>query len=226
MNIHVIPRLWSNAELRRFAPLFSGAAVNVSAWKDEDKEGRHYRDYFTACASYALTNYKAEMRGAQGADDEVFLDLEADLDPSLAGRFDVVFNHTSLEHVYDCHKAFANICAMSRDAVVIVLPFLQQQHADYGDYWRFSPMAVERMFADQGFTTAYLSFNTDPRASVYIFAIGVRDAARWRDKLPFTIMRHDPTAKGAEPFAGCRAFQMPPLGQTIKAAVKRLLGKQ
>ena len=43
-----IPRRWSNTELRRFAHLFGGPAVNVSAWQDRDKEGGFYRQYFSA----------------------------------------------------------------------------------------------------------------------------------------------------------------------------------
>ena len=39
---HRLPRVWSNAELRRLAGLFDGDVVNVSAWRDEDKEGRRY----------------------------------------------------------------------------------------------------------------------------------------------------------------------------------------
>jgi hypothetical protein len=66
-RIHCLPRIWSNRELARLAGWFPGDVVNVSAWRDEDKEGRHYRDYFTAATHYNLTNYKPEMRGFQGA---------------------------------------------------------------------------------------------------------------------------------------------------------------
>ena len=47
------PRIWSNRELERYAGLFKGRVVNVSAWEDKDKEGRRYRDYFSNAEAYA-----------------------------------------------------------------------------------------------------------------------------------------------------------------------------
>ena len=183
-RISRIARRWSNAELRRFAGWFSGDVVNVSAWRDQDKEGGHYADYFAQKASYSITNYKPEARGLQGAANEIFLDLEAPLDPALAGRFDVVFNHTVLEHVYEFQAAFANLCAMSRDVVIIVVPWLQPYHGDYGDYWRFSPLAVKRMFEANRLEALHVSFNEDAFASVYVFAVGSKQPARWRARFP------------------------------------------
>lgn len=200
--VHRVPRLWSNQELARVAPLMAGDVVNVSAWRDEDKAGRRYRDYFTGARSYSITNYRAEMRGLQGWDGEIFLDLEEALPAHLTGAFDVVFNHTTLEHIYEFRAAFANLCAMSRDAVVLVVPWLQPYHSDYGDYWRFSPLAVSRLFQENAMTPAHISWNDYPGASVYVFAIGVRHPERWRDALPFDcsaerLMQLDRAAGGA-----------------------------
>ena len=50
------PREWSNAELRRVAPYFDGRIINVSGWRDEDKVGGHYRDYFTCATAYDISN--------------------------------------------------------------------------------------------------------------------------------------------------------------------------
>lgn len=173
-------RHWSNAELQKYAHLFGGDVVNVSGWRDEDKQGRHYRDYFPKATSYTITNYKAEARGLQGTPGEIFLDLEQPLAPDLEQRFDVVFNHTVLEHVYECRTAFANLCNLSRDLVIVTVPFLQPYHAPtYGDYWRFTPQAVQRMFADNGFSVLTCTFNEHLLASVYVFAIGTRHPARW-----------------------------------------------
>jgi hypothetical protein len=202
--VHRVPRLWSNAELARIGALFSGDIVNVSAWRDEDKAGRRYRDYFPNAHSYALTNYRADMRGYQGLDGEIFLDLEQPLPPSLAGAFDVVFNHTTLEHIYEFRCAFANLCAMSRDAVVLVVPWLQPYHSVYGDYWRFSPLAVSRLFAENGLTPAHIVWNSDRGASVYVFAVGVRSPKRWRHAFEFACGFDDlAPADGA---AGCEAL--------------------
>ena len=49
-------RKWSNRELKELAPHFSGDVVNVSAWEDQGKEGRRYKEYFANATSYHLTN--------------------------------------------------------------------------------------------------------------------------------------------------------------------------
>ena len=205
-HVHKVPRVWSNRELAKFAHLFQGKVVNVSGWKDVDKEGRHYRDYFTGATSYTITNFKAEARGFQGMDGEIFLDLEKDLPAELAGAFDVVFNHTTLEHIYEARKAFGNLCRLSSDVVIIVLPFLQQYHSDYGDYWRFSPLATKRMFEDNGFELVYQGFNSDKASSVYTFSIATRHPEKWKDKFAWTFSVVDPTGKGSEPYIGCHAI--------------------
>ena len=179
-----VPRRWSNAELRRFAPLFGGAAVNVSAWEDRDKEGDFYRNYFRSASSWSITNFGTEQGTLQGADNEIFLDLEAALPADLSRKFATVFNHTTLEHIWDFRRAFRNLCAMSSDIVIIVLPWLQPQHADYGDYWRFSPQSTIRLFEEEGFEPLYLSWTQEPNAAVYIFAIASRQPGKWHTHFP------------------------------------------
>lgn len=205
-RIHRLPRQWSNQELARYAHLFSGDIVNVSGWKDVDKEGGHYRDYFSRASSYTITNFKAEARGFQGLENEIFLDLEQALSDELKERFDVVFNHTTLEHIYDFRTAFANLCAMSKDVVILVVPFLQQFHSDYGDFWRFSPLALKRMFEEQNMDLLYLSFNSHKTSSVYIFAIAAKQPERWRQHFNYTFSYRDPNGSGAEPYIGCHAI--------------------
>jgi len=216
-----LPRIWSNRELDRFAGLFFGDVVNVSAWKDVDKEGRHYHDYFTNARSYSITNYRSDARGFQGVDGEIFLDLTAPLPADLSQRFDVVFNHTVLEHIYELHRAFQNLCSMSRDIVILVVPFLQQMHTKYGDYWRFTPLALERMFKQNGLSMMYCSFNSHRLASVYLFAIASRLENRWHDKIPLSISHVDPRRPmdGLEPFVGCHAIPNPLF------TLRRLIGR-
>jgi hypothetical protein len=221
-RIHRLPRIWSNRELARHAPLFAGEVVNVSGWKDVDKEGRHYRDYFVNASSYLITNYKAEARGFQGQANEIFLDLEGELPAKLGRRFDVVFNHTTLEHVYQVQKAFSNLCEMSRDVVILIVPFLQQYHSDYGDYWRFTPLALKRMFEERGLALVYLSFNGHPRSSVYVYCIAVRDPERWRRHFDWSFSCVEPSGRGAEPYIGCRA--LPNYLHRLLKAAKRLVG--
>lgn len=184
----VRPRNWSNAELRKFAPLFDGAIVNVSGWRDEDKTGGHYRDYFTSAASYGVSNYRGES-GMTGVEGEVFIDLEAGLPPELAGRYQVAFNHTTLEHVFDIRTAIANLCALSHDTVILVTPFLQQVHyieGSFGDWWRPTPMCIERLLEEQGFKTVYQSCNDNPWYIVYVITIACRDPERHRNRLHFS----------------------------------------
>ena len=187
--VHRLPRLWSNTQLAEIGELFDGDVVNVSAWRDSDKDGRFYRDYFPRARSYTLTNFETEKRGFQGTPGEVFLDLEKPLPAALRQRFDVAYNHTTLEHVYEFRRAFENLCALSRDVVITVVPWLQTVHSDYGDYWRFSPMALARMFNDNGVTPARITWNTHKNASVYVFGVGVRDVEKWRAQFEFD---HDP----------------------------------
>ena len=204
-RVHRVPRLWSNAELRKFAHLFGGRVVNVSAWNDGDKQGGKYRDYFSKADSYSLTNYDDDKRGFQGVEGEIFLDLTAPFPDELRGRFDVVFNHTTLEHIYEVERAFGNLCALTRDVVILVVPFVQSMHSSYGDFWRFSPQAVARMFEDKGFHIGYLSFNSHKRASIYVFCIALRDKGRWAGQLPFEFSLID-KRHSALPRAICRRW--------------------
>jgi len=214
------PRFWSNEELRRYAHLFRGDVANVSGWRDEDKQGGHYRDYFPGATSYTITNFKAEARGFQGSPGEIFLDLEQPLAPELTGRFDVVFNHTVLEHVYECRTAFGNLCKLSRDVTIVVVPFLQPYHSTYGDFWRFTPLALQRMYAENGLELLYCSFNEHLVASVYLFAIGARHPERWASHFPDGFSLASPkTGK----LAGDRAI--PWVGANLRSILKRATGR-
>ena len=92
-RVHRLPRCWSNNELSKFASLFTGDIINVSGWKDEDKEGRKYEDYFINKTKYSISNYKSEACGLQGYENEFFLNLESELPEKLYRSYDVVFNH-------------------------------------------------------------------------------------------------------------------------------------
>lgn len=182
---YILARLWSNREMRKLAPHFSGEIVNVSGWDDRDKEGGHYADYFTNKTSYSRTNYGG-FRGFKEGSGEIPLDLTQPLPEELKGRFDVAYNHTVLEHIFDVNTAFANLCAMSRDVVIIVVPFSQVQHESdsYGDYWRFTPSCLRKMFELNGLTVVYESESPDKDAAIYLLFVAARDPARHRATLP------------------------------------------
>jgi hypothetical protein len=175
-----LPRVWSNRELEKMGPFFDGRVVNVSGWKDSDKQGKRYKEYFPNAREYAVSNFIAEAKGMQGnLENEFFLDLEKDLEEHLIGYYDVVFNHTVLEHVFDCSKAFANLCLLSKDIVIIVVPFIQHQHAAYGDFWRFTPVCLSELFKRNSLELLYINYNDGKNQSVYVIAVGSKRPEKW-----------------------------------------------
>lgn len=202
-----LPRVWSNRELSKFAHLFSGDIANISGWTDIDKEGKHYVDYFVNADSYTITNYKSEARGFQNQDNEIFLDLTKTLPDELINKFDVVFNHTVLEHVYEIHEAFKNLCLMTKDIAIVVVPFLQEMHADYGDYWRFTPLTMDNLFTENNMEMIYCSFNSQKNASVYLFCIATKNKDKWTSKIPESKSHIDPYPDGNhQNWVGCHAI--------------------
>ncbi|MCB1226784.1 MAG: hypothetical protein KDK99_13295 [Verrucomicrobiales bacterium] len=178
-----LPRRWSNTQLRPWGLLCQGSVVNVSAGTDEDKEGGHYRDYFPNAERYTTTNHApGSFRGHRGGEEEILLDLESDLPPELKDSFDVVFNHTTLEHVFDLQKAVANLCAMSRDLLIVVVPCAQVQHdhPDFGDYWRILPSGMRKLASQHGFHPLFESVNHHRNASSYLFAVFSRNPSKWQ----------------------------------------------
>jgi hypothetical protein len=179
-------RIWSNKELQRFAPFFKSDVVNVSAWKDEDKEGGYYRNYFKAATSYNLTNWHGG-RGAQYLAGEILLDLETSLPEHLVGRFDVVFNHTTLEHTFDVFLAFRNLCLLSRDVVIVIVPCLQPVHFEegYSDYWRFTTYTLRKLCEQNEMSVIYESVSPyQENASIYLFCVASKHPERWASVLP------------------------------------------
>lgn len=193
------PRLWSNEELKQVAHLFSGSVVNVSGWRDLDKNvgyrqyilgdydgGTEYESYFENADEYYITNYpEDDDRGSSKKTNEIQLDLEKKLPEDLIQRFDVVYNHTTLEHVLDVFQAFENLCAMSSDVVIITVPFIQRVHdyqGSYEDYWRLTPFAIDRLFEENGFTVLYRSSNSSISSSIYYFYIATRNPNKWEDE--------------------------------------------
>lgn len=184
------PRPWSNAELRRWAPLFRGDVINVSAWEDADKEGARYADYFASAASYTISN-AGGARGAAHLPGELRIDLTEELPADQRRRYDVVFNHTTLEHIFDIATALRNLCSLSRDIVIVVVPFLQELHweeSSYGDFWRPSPFALQRLFEENGFELVHLAWNENPTTALYLFCIASRQAAKWAGVFPSFVL--------------------------------------
>jgi len=66
--------------------------------------------------------------------DQLFLNLEDPLPSDLKEKFDVVLNHTTLEHVLDLNTAIDNLCELTRDLLVVIVPFIQVQHWTKGSF--------------------------------------------------------------------------------------------
>ena len=179
-----LPRIWSNKILREFAPLFKGKVINISGWEDKDKQGSFYKDYFSNADSYFISNFKGD-RGQSNLENEIFLDLEVELERKDFGKYDLCFNHTTLEHVYNFQMAFKNICNLSRDIVIIVVPFAQKWHEldSFQDFWRFSPSAMDRLFQENGLEVLFSDANTDTNSGIYLFYIGSRNPKLWKEKI-------------------------------------------
>jgi hypothetical protein len=175
-----LARKWSNKELSKFAHLFDGNVVNVSGWIDADKEGGWYKDYFINKRTYSVTNNRG-YRGFQNIPGEIYLDLAKDLPDKLYEKFDVAFNHTTFEHIYEVRKAFTNFCAMTRDIAIVVVPFSQVEHtsSSFGDYWRFTPMCMRQLFEENGMTILYESANDNKKSAIYLFYLATKSPEKW-----------------------------------------------
>jgi hypothetical protein len=182
-----LPRLWSNHVLREIAHSFTGEIINVSGWNDADKEGGCYSDYFMNASSYYLSNHTGE-RGLSDSSErtDFMIDLSTPVPGDLKDRFDVVFNHTTLEHIYEIRTAFRNLCLMSRDIVIIIVPFAQEMHStdSFGDYWRFTPMSLRRLFNENNYSVVFEAISPFKNAGIYLFFAGSRSPQKWKDKMP------------------------------------------
>jgi len=177
-------RVWSNIELKKIAPYFKGAIINLSGWADEDKTGGTYREYFVNASNYYISNKEG---GAQKGkklrlSDSLAIDLEFPVSKEHIQAYDCDFVHTVLEHVFNIFQAVENLCQMSRDAIICVVPFVQiiHQSSDYTDYWRFTPDALERLFNQHGFKTVYACGGPNLEAtSLYYLWVVSKKPGKW-----------------------------------------------
>jgi hypothetical protein len=135
-----------------------------------------------------LSNYGG-YRG-ESTNKDISLNLELDLPKELIGCADVVFNHTTLEHIFDVFKAVSNLCLMSRDIVIIVVPAAQEEHTSesFGDYWRFMSGGVAKLFEKNGFTPIALGSSQNQGCAIYHFCVASRNPEIWLKKIPKNLM--------------------------------------
>jgi len=176
-------RAYSNQLLRRYLKELGGDILNVSGWEDSDREDRHYRNYYGTVNSYTVSNIEGNrgMPKNRAADAAwIQLDIELPLPRELNQRFDVVFCHTVLEHVFETRIALSNLDKLSRDVVIIVVPFSQCVHYSepYFDYVRFTPYYLDKFFRKCGFTTLLCDANEQPFTTSYVTYIAARNPER------------------------------------------------
>jgi len=134
-----------------------------------------------------LTNYWGSAKNNDGARDAIFLDLTAPVPDSLHQQFDVAFAHTVLEHIYDIPLAVRNIVALTKDIMILIVPFIQDEHYTdtiFGDYWRMTPLGLCRTVEDAGMKLLYLSANDTPWYPVYLFCIASKQPEKWEGRFP------------------------------------------
>lgn len=101
-------RHWSNDVLRSFCHTLKGDVLNVSGGNDGDKQGATYRSYFCAATNYSISNFGGAINS-----NDISLDLtSSDLPQDLLKKYDVVFSHTVLEHIFDIRMAIKNLCSL------------------------------------------------------------------------------------------------------------------
>ena len=144
-------RSWSNSRLRFIAeslPRFENA-LNVSGNLDSDKEGHLYQYYFKT-EKYNISSYSND-KSYSNPQNQIIIDLDEDKSKIAKEHFqkyDLVFNHTVLEHVKNPFQAFSNLeYLLAPNGILIsVVPFIYKFHysnEDFGDFWRYTPHTID-----------------------------------------------------------------------------------
>lgn len=143
-NLHISRnRRATNRWLRQHAANISGKVISVGSGSDSDKEGSHYRDYFTNAAAYTTADMSTE-RGAE-------LQIDVRAMPEISdGSYDCVLCNSVLEHVDDYQSALAEITRILVPGGILLLnvPFRQALHLEPYDFWRFTPHAIRYLLQE------------------------------------------------------------------------------
>jgi hypothetical protein len=190
------PRAFTNRILRKYLRYFSGDIINVSGWQDADKQGGYYRDYYDSRRRYVISNIDGECGMPSYVPDGVesmYVNLDYPLSPQLRLRFDVVFSHTVLEHVFNVRQALQNLADLSRDVVVTVVPFSQQVHhtTSFSDYIRLTPFFLKKFFEERGFSVLLCAVNDQPFTPIYILFIVTRYPEKYKHLFSNAPLQYD-----------------------------------
>lgn len=126
-------RKQSNKILRQWCADVTGDVLSIGSGGDIDKQGAHYRDYFTKATSYTTSDIDPAM------DCDRLLDARK-MDAVNDESYDCVFVSGVLEHVDDCHAAVNEIYRVLKPGGVFLVgvPFKQPIHRAPQDFWRFT----------------------------------------------------------------------------------------
>lgn len=181
-KVYVRPREFSNAILKYYGHLFTESVVNVSGWRDGDFEGGTYASYFPNAKSYHISNAPTKMKGVGSIENEIEIDLSKPIPETLKKKYGVVFNHTTIEHIFDIDTAIKNLCDLSTDVVIMVAPTLQHIHYNkgYGDYNRLTPMGIVKYLEKNGLETIVLQSNEQQFSPIFCFALAVHKDSKYK----------------------------------------------
>ena len=170
-------RTYSNVSLKRILPLLNVISVlNISGWDDGDKEGGRYSHYFSQKVNkYEVSHFENDYLRSDTDISKMVINLE-DINYQAVEKFELVFSHTVLEHVFDQQNAFRIMCSLAEKYVVGVVPMINVLHWEetYDDYWRFTPHGIRKLFENNEFNLVHLEIGPSLSISQYIIFVGAR----------------------------------------------------
>ena len=93
-----------------------------------------------------------------------------------------------VEHVFDVSKAFENMCLLSKNFVILIVPQFQMihdYHRGYKDYWRFTPFVIDELFKRNNYTVLFRETTYGFSESNYLFYIATkRNAENYKKYFP------------------------------------------
>lgn len=136
-------RAESNRLLRKWCAGVSGDVLSIGSGDDADRQGSHYRDYFTSAKSYTTSEV------TEGCD--LVIDV---MNPGKLGRkWDAIFCSGVLEHVEDPVAALDGMRSLLRKQGTLLLgvPFRQAIHRAPEDFWRWTEYGLRVLLFRNGF---------------------------------------------------------------------------
>ncbi len=172
-------RYWSNDRLKEVISKLGNynEIINVSGWKDSDKEGNTYKSYFKKGVSYKISNYEADSLKGLSTENDLSIDLSKTLPSELIEKFDIVLNHTVLEHIEKPEFAFDQMSKLTTDILITIIPWKQALHFHpgyFGDYFRISPFTMRKYYEKNGFKLVFEAFSPNYAPDIYLFYVGSR----------------------------------------------------